>query len=63
MVLRPGAEVTDKDIAKWAHGQMAVYKVPRVISFVDALPKSGSGKVLWRDLQLAENANIASEQD
>jgi fatty-acyl-CoA synthase len=63
VVLRPGAVVTDKNITKWAQGQMAAYKVPRVISFVDALPKSGSGKVLWRDLQLAENANTYSAKD
>jgi hypothetical protein len=30
---------------------MAVYKVPRMVQFVDALPKSGSGKVMWRALQ------------
>jgi fatty-acyl-CoA synthase len=35
---------------------MAVYKVPRLIQFVDALPKSGSGKVMWRALQEAEAA-------
>jgi tripartite-type tricarboxylate transporter receptor subunit TctC len=27
---------------------MAAYKVPRMVEFVDALPKSGSGKVMWR---------------
>jgi fatty-acyl-CoA synthase len=30
---------------------MAAYKVPRVIEFVTALPKSGSGKIEWRALQ------------
>jgi fatty-acyl-CoA synthase len=35
---------------------MAVYKVPRVVQFVDHLPKSGSGKVMWRALQEAEKA-------
>ena len=30
---------------------MAAYKVPRIIAFVDALPKSGSGKIQWRELQ------------
>ena len=30
---------------------MAAYKVPRIVEFVDALPKSGSGKVMWRLLQ------------
>jgi fatty-acyl-CoA synthase len=35
---------------------MAVYNVPRTVQFVDALPKSGTGKVMWRALQEAENA-------
>jgi fatty-acyl-CoA synthase len=33
---------------------MAVYKIPRTVQFVDALPKSGSGKVMWRRLQEIE---------
>ena len=33
---------------------MAVYKVTRSVEFIDALPKSGSGKVMWRMLQEAE---------
>ena len=32
---------------------MAAYKAPRLVEFVDALPKSGSGKVMWRLLQEA----------
>jgi fatty-acyl-CoA synthase len=35
---------------------MAVYKAPRIIEFVAALPKSGSGKTMWRTLQDAELA-------
>jgi fatty-acyl-CoA synthase len=35
---------------------MAVYKVPRLVEFVDALPRSGSGKVMWRQLQEREAA-------
>jgi fatty-acyl-CoA synthase len=34
---------------------MAAYKVPRVIELVDSLPKSTSGKVLWRVLQEQED--------
>jgi fatty-acyl-CoA synthase len=28
--------------------------VPRIVEFMDALPKSGSGKVMWRTLQEAQ---------
>ncbi|MEK7695830.1 MAG: hypothetical protein AAB419_10500, partial [Pseudomonadota bacterium] len=37
----------------------AAYKYPRVVEFVDALPKSGTGKVMWRQLQETENARQA----
>jgi fatty-acyl-CoA synthase len=40
----------------WCRENMAVYKAPRLVEFVDALPKSGSGKVMWRSLQEAEMA-------
>ena len=47
-------QVSEQDIIDWCRDNMAVYKVPRVIQFADALPKSGSGKVMWRLLQEAE---------
>ena len=49
-------QVSEQDIIDWCRENMAVYKMPRVVSFVDALPKSGSGKVMWRALQEAEMA-------
>lgn len=45
---------TEQEIIGWCRDTMAVYKVPRTVQFVDALPKSGSGKVMWRALQEAE---------
>jgi fatty-acyl-CoA synthase len=56
VVLRADAKgkVTEDDIISWCKEHMAAYKYPRVIQFVDALPKSGSGKVMWRALQEAE---------
>ena len=56
IVLRPSHKgaVSEQDIIDWCRDNMAVYKVPRVVQFVDALPKSGAGKVMWRSLQEAE---------
>ena len=51
-------KVTEQDIIDWCRENMAVYKMPRAVSFVDALPKSGSGKVMWRALQEAEMAAL-----
>jgi fatty-acyl-CoA synthase len=47
---RRGA-LTERDIIDWAKSQMAAYKYPRIVEFVDSLPMSGSGKILWRQLQ------------
>lgn len=56
VVLRPAfrGQVREEDIVAWCRENMAVYKVPRIVQFVDSLPKSGSGKVMWRTLQEAE---------
>ena len=46
--------VSEQDIVDWCREHMAVYKIPRHVQFVEALPKSGAGKVMWRALQEAE---------
>ncbi len=53
VVLRAEARATaqPEDIIAWARDHMAAYKVPRIVEFAEALPKSGSGKVMWRLLQ------------
>ena len=35
---------------------MAVYKAPRFVEFVTQLPKSNTGKILWRELQQREHS-------
>ena len=47
-------DTTEQQIIDWCRENMAVYKVPRIVQFVPALPKSGSGKVMWRALQEQE---------
>jgi fatty-acyl-CoA synthase len=47
-------KVSEQDILDWCRDNMAVYKAPRIVQFADSLPKSGSGKVMWRTLQEAE---------
>ena len=58
VVLRPEARgrVSGEEILAWAHARMAAYKAPRKIEFLDALPRSGSGKIQWRALQEKEFA-------
>ncbi len=53
VVLKDDAKgkVTEEDIINWAKKQMAAYKYPREIKLVESLPKSGTGKILWKKLQ------------
>jgi acyl-CoA synthetase (AMP-forming)/AMP-acid ligase II len=59
IVLREGEEITEEEIVEWSKGQMAAYKYPRSVEFIDELPKSGSGKILWRELQEREQEKMA----
>ena len=47
--------IAPKDIIDWARERMAAFKVPRLVEFVDELPKTATGKILWRKLQEEEN--------
>jgi fatty-acyl-CoA synthase len=49
-------KVSEAEIIEWTRQNMATYKHPRIVEFVDALPKSATGKVQWRLLQEAERA-------
>jgi fatty-acyl-CoA synthase len=63
VVLKRGEQgrVSERDIVDWSHAHMAAYKSPRIVEFVAELPKSGSGKVMWRELQDRQAALDASE--
>jgi len=62
VVLKPEFQgrVSEQDIVAWAHDHMAAYKSPRTVEFVASLPKSGSGKVQWRELQEQEAAKTSA---
>ena len=53
-------QVSELEIINWCKDNMAAYKYPRVVQFVDVLPKSGTGKVMWRALQEDEAAKLAA---
>ena len=52
-------QVSEAEIIEWTRQNMATYKHPRIVEFVEALPKSATGKVQWRQLQEAEMARAA----
>lgn len=53
VVLREGFRdsTTEADIVAWAKAHMSAYKYPRAVEFVATLPRTASGKVLWRQVQ------------
>jgi long-chain acyl-CoA synthetase len=51
IVLKPGHAVTEEQIIEFCSLRMATYKIPRVIHFVDSLPKNPTGKVLKQVLR------------
>jgi fatty-acyl-CoA synthase len=51
--------VTEGEIIEWCKQNMAAYKYPRIVQFMDSLPKSGTGKVQWRLLQDREKQRPA----
>jgi acyl-CoA synthetase (AMP-forming)/AMP-acid ligase II len=51
VVRRPGASLTPEDLVAFSREHLAGYKIPRSVSFVDELPRTGSGKILKRVLR------------
>jgi acyl-CoA synthetase (AMP-forming)/AMP-acid ligase II len=58
VVVQAGQVVTLEDIQELARGEIAGYKIPRSVSYVDALPLSAQGKVLKRDLRISESTAV-----
>ena len=52
------SDITAEKLIEWARTQMAVYKAPRIVEFVDALPRGGTGTLLWKELQDKESSRI-----
>jgi long-chain acyl-CoA synthetase len=50
VIRKDGATVTEDELVAWGKEQMAGYKYPRVVEFVDALPMTATGKILKREL-------------
>ena len=53
----PGDAITALEIIEWARHEMANYKVPRAIEFLDALPMNATGKVVKDELRARATPN------
>jgi long-chain acyl-CoA synthetase len=51
VALKPGSSATPEDLIAWTKERLAAYKYPRIVEFVDALPKGPTGKILKRELK------------
>ncbi|HWU31350.1 MAG TPA: long-chain-fatty-acid--CoA ligase [Marmoricola sp.] len=51
VALNPGMTVTEQELVDWCRQRLAHYKCPKSISFLPALPRNPTGKILKRDLR------------
>ncbi|AMM34361.1 AMP-dependent synthetase [Sinomonas atrocyanea] len=54
VVRQPGAQLGDEDVMAFVAEHVAPFKKVRAVEFLDAIPKSSSGKILRRELRAAE---------
>ena len=50
VILNPGTAATEEELVAWSREQMAAYKYPRMVSIVETLPMTATGKLLKRAL-------------
>jgi fatty-acyl-CoA synthase len=51
VVLKPGAHAAEAELLEFCRSQLAHYKCPRSVDFLATLPRTGTGKILKRDLR------------
>ena len=63
VVVKKGETLTEEDVITYCRQNLAPYKVPKIIEFIDELPKSAVGKVLRRKLKEMEQAKDAKKKE
>jgi long-chain acyl-CoA synthetase len=51
VVRKPGSRLAAEDVIAYCREQLAAYKYPRIVDFIDELPKGPTGKILKRELR------------
>jgi long-chain acyl-CoA synthetase len=51
VVLKPGLTATETEMIEFCKKHIAAYKCPKSVDFIEAIPKSGAGKMLKRELR------------
>jgi long-chain acyl-CoA synthetase len=57
VALKEGADASAEEIRDYVKGQVAAYKYPRRVWFVDELPKGPTGKILKREIELPSDGD------
>jgi long-chain acyl-CoA synthetase len=60
VVLQPDADVSAGEIREYVKGEVASYKYPRLVWFLDELPKGPTNKILKREIEAPEDADVAA---
>jgi long-chain acyl-CoA synthetase len=63
VVLKPGETSTEVEIIDYCKQNLAKYKVPKYVEFVDELPKSAIGKILRKELRRMELAKVQKPEN
>ncbi len=63
VVVKKGETLTEEDVITYCRENLAPYKIPKIIAFIDELPKSAVGKVLRRKLKEIEEAKGAKKKE
>ena len=63
VVVKKGETLTEEEVITYCRENLAPYKVPKIIEFIDELPKSAVGKVLRRKLKEIEEAKDARKKE
>jgi long-chain acyl-CoA synthetase len=62
VVVRPGSPQDGPAITAWSRERLSAYKIPRIVHFVDELPKGSTGKIIKRAIEREPLAKIADDQ-
>jgi long-chain acyl-CoA synthetase len=62
VVVHPTSPQDGAAIAAWSRERLSAYKIPRVVTFVDELPRGSTGKILKRAIDREPLARILADQ-
>ena len=51
VVMKPGIQATESELLEFCRSRLSHYKCPRSVEFLDTLPRTGTGKVLKKELR------------